>query len=224
MHLGFIMDGNRRWAKQHMLQTLLGHKEGRVRLEEMIELCYNENIEYCSFWAIAKKNIENRSPEELTYLYQLLVESIEDLIKKLLEKSIKFEWIGNPDILPVHIIKLLNETREKAKNGTKMTFILAIGYGGQDEIIRGIKKFVQQGGDIDTLDENTFLPFLDTGRFPTPDLIIRTGGDTRTSGYFLYASEYSEYYFTNTLWPDFKKEEFYKALGTLKDAKRNFGK
>lgn len=224
MHLGFIMDGNRRWAKQHMLQTLLGHQEGRVRVEEMIELCYNENIEYCSFWAIAKKNIESRSPEELTYLYQLLVESIEELVTKLLEKSMKFEWIGNPDILPVHIVKLLQETQEKAKHGTKMTFILAIGYGGQDEIIRGIKNFVKNGGDLDTLDEKTFLAFLDTGRFPAPDLIIRTGGDIRSSGYFLYQSEYSEYYFTDTLWPDFKKEEFHKALSTLKDAKRNFGK
>ncbi len=137
------MDGNRRWAKQHMLQTLLGHQEGRVRLEETLELCYDEGIEYCSFWAIAKKNIENRSVEELTYLYQILSDSISDLVSKLLEKSIRFEWIGNPDILPSHIVKMLDETHEKAKNGTRMTFILAIGYGGQDEIIRGIKKFVQ---------------------------------------------------------------------------------
>ena len=83
---------------------------------------------------------------------------------------------------------------------------------------------MQEGGDISKLDEKTFLSFLDTGRFPPPDLIIRTGGDTRLSGYFLYQSEYSEYYFTDTLWPDFKEKEFYKALATLKDAKRNFGK
>ncbi len=105
-----------------------------------------------------------------------------------------------------------------------MTFILAIGYGGQDEIIRGIKKFVQEGWDVSTLDENTFLPFLETGRFPAPDLIVRTGGDVRHSGYFLYQSEYSEYYFTDTLWPDFQEQEFYKALNVLKGAKRNFGK
>ena len=144
MHLSFIMDGNRRWAKQHMLQTLLGHQEGRVRLEEMIELCYEQGIEHCSFWAIAKKNIENRSQEELAYLYQILLDSIEDLVVKLLEKGIVFEWIGNPDILPPHIVKVLDETREKAKHGTKMTFILAIGYGGQDEVIRGIKHFIKQ--------------------------------------------------------------------------------
>lgn len=224
MHLSFIMDGNRRWAKQHMIQTLLGHQEGRVRLEEIIELCYEEGVEYCSFWAIAKKNIENRSAEELTYLYQILTDSIVDLVSKLLEKSIKFEWVGNPDILPPHVVKLLDETREKAKNGTKMTMILAIGYGGQDEIIRAMKNFISQGGDIHTLDETTFLPFLDTGRFPAPDLIIRTGGDMRHSGYFLYQSEYSEYYFTNTLWPDFQEKEFHKALDTLMGAKRNFGK
>lgn len=216
MHLGFIMDGNRRWAKQHMLQTLLGHQEGRVRLEEIVEICYDEGIEYCSFWALAKKNIENRSKEELGYLYKLFEESINTLLPKLLEKGIRMEWVGNPEILPPYIIDLLENAKEKTKNGTRMTFILAIGYGGQDEIIRGIRNFIQQGGDMDTLDENTFLPFLDTGRFPAPDLIIRTGGDTRLSGYFLYQSEYSEYYFTDTLWPDFKKEEFYMALGALK--------
>lgn len=224
MHISFIMDGNRRWAKQHMLQTLLGHKEGSARLEEMVELCFTEKIEYCSFWALAKKNIENRNKEELDYLYRLFSESMENLLPKLLKKGIKFEWVGNPEILPIHIVELLENGREKAKNGTEMTFILAIGYGGQDEIIRGIKNFLQQGGDICALDENSFLPFLDTGRFPAPDLIIRTGGDTRHSGYFLYQSEYSEYYFTPLLWPDFKEKEFYKALETLKEAKRNFGK
>lgn len=103
-----------------------------------------------------------------------------------------------------------------------MTFILAIGYGGQDEIIRGVKKFVQEGGDIDLLDEKTFLPFLDTGKFPAPDLIVRTGGDMRSSGYFLYTSEYSEYYFTDTLWPDFREPEFYKAFSSYQNATRNF--
>lgn len=163
MHLGFIMDGNRRWAKQHMLRTLLGHQEGRLRLEEMIEICYEKGIEYCSFWAIAKKNIENRSTEELNYLYQILVDGIESLVSKLLEKEMRFAWVGNPDILPPHIVELLNETREIAKNGTKMTFILAIGYGGQDEIIRGIKNFIKRGDDVDMLNEASFLPFLDTG-------------------------------------------------------------
>lgn len=132
-------------------------------------------MKYCSFWALAKKNIENRSKEELGYLYRLLEESIENLLPKLLEKGIKFEWVGNSDILPNQTVELLENTREKAKNGIKMTFILVIGYGGQDEIIRGIKNFVKQGGDIETLDETTFLPFLDTGRFPAPDLIVRTG-------------------------------------------------
>lgn len=224
MHLGFIMDGNRRWAKQHMFQTLIGHQEGSKRVEEMIELCYNEGIEQCSFWALAKKNIENRSPEELHYLYELFEEMVEKLLPKLLEKDIRFEWVGNPDILPPHIVELLDETREKAKDGTKMTFILAIGYGGQDEIIRAIKKFMQTGGDPSSLDEKTLLPFLDTGRFPPPDLIIRTGGDTRLSGYFLYQSEYSEYYFTDTLWPDFRETEFYRAFETIKGARRMFGK
>lgn len=218
------MDGNRRWAKKHALQTLLGHQEGRKRLEEMIELCYDEWLEYCSFWALAKKNIESRSQEELAYLYRMFEEGVDSLLPRLIEKGIRFEWVGNPDILPTNIVSLLDEAVEQAKNGNKMTLILAIGYGGQDEIIRGIKDFVKKWGDIDSLNETTFLSSLDTGRFPAPDLIVRTGGDTRLSGYFLYQSEYSEYYFTNTLWPDFTRDEFYTALTSLKNAKGNFWK
>lgn len=218
------MDGNRRWAKRHAFQTFLWHQEGRKRLEEIVELCYGEWVEYCSFWALAKKNIESRSQEELNYLYRMFEEGVNDILPRLVEKGICFEWVGNPDILPARIVELLANAVEQAKNGEKMTFILAIGYGGQDEIIRGIKDFVRKWGDIESLDETTFLSSLDTGRFPAPDLIVRTGGDTRLSGYFLYQSEYSEYYFTDTLWPDFKKEEFYLALSTLNNAKRNFWK
>ena len=181
-------------------------------------------MEYCSFWVLAKKNIENGSKEELDYLYKLFEESIEQFLPKLLKKDIRFEWVGNPDILPPHVMELLENAREKTKTGTKMTLILAIGYGGQDEIIRGVKNFVKQGGDIETLDETIFLPFLDTGRFPPPDLIVRTGGDTRHSGYFLYQSEYSEYYFTDTLWPDFGAAEFRKALAEYQARERRRGK
>jgi undecaprenyl diphosphate synthase len=123
------MDGNRRWAKQHTIKTLLGHQEGRIRLEEMVELCHNEKIEYCSFWALAKKNIENRSEEELAYLYDLLSESIQNLLPKLLTKGIRFEWVGNPDILPTHIVERLNSATIETQNGGQMTLILAIGYG-----------------------------------------------------------------------------------------------
>lgn len=105
-----------------------------------------------------------------------------------------------------------------------MTLILAIGYGGQDEIVRATKRAIQAGVDPETLDEKSFLQYLDTGRFPAPDLIVRTGGDVRHSGYFLYQAEYSEYYFTDTLWPDFGEDEFYASLNSLKNAKRNFGK
>lgn len=102
----------------------------------MVEYCYNEDIEYCSFWALAKKNIENRSKEELDYLYKLFQDSIDRLLPKLLEKSIRFEWVGNANILPSHIVELLKGAKEQTEKGDKMTFILAIGYGGQDEIIR----------------------------------------------------------------------------------------
>ena len=123
------MDGNRRWAKAHMFKTFFGHQEGFKRIEEVVEYCYNENIEYCSFWALAKKNIENRSKEELDYLYDLIFDSIASLSARLIEKGIRFEWVGNPDILPPRIVELRSKTRELSKNGDKMTLIITIGYG-----------------------------------------------------------------------------------------------
>lgn len=224
MHIGFIMDGNRRWATARNILKKYGHSEGVNALDNVLELCVRENIEYVSFWALAKKNIEERSEDELSHIYTLLKKEIVRLTPKMIENNVRFETIGNIDLLPADVQEALNTARAATASSTKHTCILAIAYGGQDEIVRAIKQFVQAGGDIDTLDEHSFLTYLDTGRFPSPDLIVRTGGDTRHSGYFLYQAEYSEYYFTDTLWPDFSEEEFYKALKTFRSAKRNFGK
>ncbi len=193
-------------------------------LDQTLELCVREGIEFVSFWALAKKNIEERSEDELSHIYALLKKEIVRLTPKMVAQSVKFETIGNLDLLPADVNAALDLARESTKDCTEHTCILAIGYGGQDEIIRATKRAIEEGIDPATLNEKSFLQYLDSGRFPAPDLIIRTGGDCRHSGYFLYQAEYSEYYFTETLWPDFSEEETYKALNSLKNAKRNFGK
>ncbi|MDD2487361.1 MAG: polyprenyl diphosphate synthase [Candidatus Gracilibacteria bacterium] len=233
MHIGFIMDGNRRWAEKRGMLKYLGHDKGADKMEEIVDLCLKEGIEYVSIWALAKKNLE-RSSEELNHLFTLLRKKIISMKKKYIENGIRFETVGNLELLPTDIKEILLDLQDATKDGSKITFILAMAYGGQDEIVRGVKTYLKENIDkinpenidsiIDNLDEKLFANYLDTGKYPPPDLIVRTGGDIRLSGYFLYQSEYSEYYFTPTFWPDFDDNEFYKALDSLKNAKRNFGK
>lgn len=224
MHLGFIMDGNRRWAKRHALATLLGHSKGADVMEKVIEYCLEGDVETVSFWAIAKKNIEERSQEELAYLFDLLMDRMDDLRPKLFEKNVSFRWIGNRGILPQHVVETLDSAQNDTANHTAMTLVLAIGYGGQDEIVRAAKRAIAEGADPETLDEKAFASYMDSGDIPAPDLIVRTGGDMRHSGYLLYQAEYSEYFFSDLLWPDFTRDEFDRAVASLKSAKRNFGK
>lgn len=219
------MDGNRRFAEKLSTIITLGHKRWGDTLEHVIEWCYNEGISYASFWALSKENILERSETEINYIYGLLREKFPPMIERFQKGNIVLEAIGDFWILPPDIRQIILGAIEKTACETpKMTVVLAIGYSGQDEIIRGVKRCIAEWIDPRGLDEKTFLTYLDTGRYPPPDLIVRTGGNIRHSGYFLYQSAYSEYYFTEKLWPEFDKAEFDKALTYYSWVKRNFGK
>lgn len=128
-------------------------------------------------------------------------------------------------MLPNHIVDILTKAREDTKLWSTMTFIIALAYGGQNEIIRGIQKFIQEWWDSAALNEKTFLSYIDTGAYPAPDLIVRTGGDIRHSGFYLYQSAYSEYFYTSTLWPDFSEKDFNEAYNYFETSvHRNFWK
>lgn len=224
MHIGFIMDGNRRWAKQHLLKSFDGHRRGLGQFQSVVEACVLEGCTHASFWALAKKNIEERSADELAYLYDLIREMIAHFRVEAAQKNLSFGWIGNRTILPPDIVTLLDDAREETSQHTGMMVIVAIGYGGQDEIIQGIRHLVSQGVDLASLDEKRFAECLSSGSYPPPDLIIRTGGTVRTSGYWLYGSEYSEWYFSDKYWPDFDHSELKKAIASFGGVIRNFGK
>ncbi len=234
MHIAFILDGNRRYADRQWLRKMLWHSSGADNIEPIIDLCAKENIEFVSMWALAKKNIEERSPEELNHIYALIQERFQKLLPKLLKNGIKFDTLWDLSLIPENIAGILRDIADQTKHGTKLTFVLVIWYGWQDELVRWVKKLIRENADkltpenledfLESLNEKTFREYLDCASFPNPDLIVRTGGDVRHSGYWLYASEYSEYYFTDKLWPEFDETEFYKALSSLKSAKRNFGK
>lgn len=223
-HIGFIMDGNRRWAKKLGNLALAGHTQGGENVEQILELCLTRAIPYVSMWALSKENIEKRSPLEIEGIFTLFRKRVPLLILKLQKAGIRFEWIGNPASLPDDIREILENARRETESCKKMTFILAIAYSGQDEIVRGIQKCLSLGIDPDSLDEQTFLTYIDSGKYPPPDVIVRTGGDIRHSGYFLYQSAYSEYFFTDTLWPDFSERDLDETIMSFEGIKRNFGK
>ncbi|MDD5769663.1 MAG: polyprenyl diphosphate synthase [Candidatus Gracilibacteria bacterium] len=223
MHLGIIMDGNRRWAKLKSLPTIFGHKAGFDNAMKIIELVSDKNIKYITLWALSKENLVKRDSEELSGIIKLINE-LEKLIPKLQKNNIRFETIGDIEKLPIGSQNILKKVKAETSQNTKTFLTVALVYSGQDEIIRAVKKLINSGFDINNLDEKTFRQFIDTSNLPPADLIIRTGGDIRHSGFMLYDSDYSEYYFSKKLWPDFDEKELDNALDFFENCKRNFGK
>ncbi len=223
-HIGFIMDGNRRWAKKLGNIVSFGHEKGWESIDRVLQMCLSAGISFVSMWALSRENITERSSEEVATIFNILRTKMPKLVELCKKHSIRFETVGDLWALPADIRGLLLDSIEATQGGTAMTFILALWYGGQDEIVRATKRCLLEWVDPATLDEKTFLTYLDTGTYPPPDLIVRTWGNIRHSGYFLYQSAYSEYYFTDTLWPDFDQAEFDKAVSFYNSVKRNFGK
>lgn len=222
-HIWFIMDWNRRWAKDRFLPWVAWHKAWAENIKTVIDVCLKNNIEYATFWALSTENIKSRSQEELKYLYDLL-EQIPEFLNEMIEKWLKFETIWDLDLLPESTKNVLIDLKNKTKNNSSITLILAVWYGWRNEIIRWIKKFILSWGDIDKLDEKSFLDYLDTWKFPEPDLLIRTWWDVRLSWFMQYVSDYSEYYFTQKKWPEFDEIELIKAIEKFNKSKRNFWK
>lgn len=223
-HIAFIMDGNRRWAKKLSNIVSFWHASGGENIERVLELCSKDSIPYVSMWALSKENILERAKWEIDAIYSLIEKKVPKLVERLVQGSIRFEVVWDLRLLPAHIRSILLDAIDQTKSGQNMTFILAIAYSGQDEIIRWVKRCIAEWIDPKTLTEKEFLNYLDTGKYPPPSLIVRTGGSIRHSGFFLYQSAYSEYYFTKTLWPDFGKEEFERALDFFSWVTRNFWK
>ncbi|MCP4523116.1 MAG: di-trans,poly-cis-decaprenylcistransferase [Candidatus Gracilibacteria bacterium] len=217
------MDGNRRWAKKNFLPKLAGHKIGADNIVRVIEHASDKGIGYVTLWALSTENLVNRDENELKGIITI-INNIESYLGKMIQKGLRFETIGDLSKLPEESQNVLFDIKDKTKNNTGITVVLALAYGGQDEIIRGIKKFLALGEDINTLTTKNFRKYLDVSDFPTPDLIIRTGGDVRHSGFLLYDSAYTEYYYTQKMWPEFNEDDLEKALDFFHKTKRNFGK
>ncbi|MCQ2108388.1 MAG: isoprenyl transferase [Fibrobacter sp.] len=226
-HVAIIMDGNGRWAKSRGLERFLGHRKGTQATIDAVEVGVNLNLEHMTLYVFSSENW-GRPTKEVEYLMGLLIEMVIKEIPDLMEKNVKLKVIGNMDRIPEKPRAKLQEAIDVTANNTGMQLNLAISYGARQEIVAAVKSIAAQvaAGEvkIDDIDENLFANNLYLKGAPDPDLIIRTGGEFRLSNYLLWQAAYSEFYVTDTLWPDFTKEEFMKAVEFFKTRERRFGK
>lgn len=233
IHIAIIMDGNRRWAKLHGKPAIFGHQYvADILLEKLVLHAADRGISYITFWAWSTENWQ-RSKQEVTGIMKIFKYVLSKSIDRLHKKGVRIVTIGDIDAFPKDIIRAIKDGIEKTKNNKRITVVLALNYGGRDELLRAINKVRVKGnlsaklwtrGERGKLTAEIFSNHLDTCGIPDPDLIIRTGGEKRLSGFLLWQSEYAELYFTDTLMPDFTPEKLDEALKDFSDRERRFGK
>ncbi len=225
-HVAVIMDGNGRWAKQHGVPRLSGHKAGMEALKKIVRRSGELGIDYLTVYAFSTENWK-RSEEEVGGIFRILVYYMEREIRELHQENVKVNILGDYSIIPDAARKAVEDAMEKTKDNTGLQFNIALNYGGRDEILRAVKKLAGEvrNGDRDPEDlkEEDISAALYTGGMPDPDLIIRTSGELRLSNFLIWQSAYSEFYFTDILWPDFDEEAYEEALRAFTHRKRNFG-
>ncbi len=181
-------------------------------------------MEWVSFWALSDDNIRERSAIEIEYLFDLLVRGITRLIARSNERNIRLHFVGDRTLLRSDCQESIIRAIQATASNTGMNVVFAIGYGGQEEIARAVCQLAQEGRDMTQIRREDILSVLDTGRFPPPDMIVRTGGHIRHSGYFLFQSPYAEYFFSQKNWPDFDEEELDQVIESYNNRIRKFGK
>ncbi|MBE0423570.1 MAG: isoprenyl transferase [Lutibacter sp.] len=226
-HIAIIMDGNGRWAEMKGKPRVFGHKNGVTSVKEVIEGCREIGINYLTLYAFSTENW-NRPKLEVRTLMALLVSSLRKELKTLVKNNIKLNTIGNIENLPEKAQVELAEVVEKTKNNNSLTLTLALSYGSREEIVNVIrnisKKVVNNQISLEEINENIINNHLYTFSLPDVDLLIRTSGEKRISNFLLWQIAYAELYFTNTLWPDFRKENLFNAIVNYQQRERRFGK
>ena len=225
-HIAIIMDGNRRWAKKNNVDVRLGHKKGAETLENIVRYCNNIGIKYLTVYAFSTENWK-RSKEEVGALMLLLQKYLDDFAKRADTENIKIQMLGDKESLPNGLAKGIDKVIERTKNNTGLTFNVAFNYGGRDEIVKAVKNIAldikNDNINIDDINEELISNNLYTRNMPDPDLMIRTSGELRTSNFLPWQLVYSEFYFTDKLWPDFTGEDIDKSIEEFNKRNRKFG-
>ena len=223
-HLGIIIDGNRRWAKQKGLLTFSGHYSGREKVRNIGRWCKERGIKILTIYGFSTENWK-RSKIEVNYLMKLINQSLSgDCLKEMREDKIKIQIIGLKQRLPKFLQETIEKAEELTKNNKAMLFNLALNYGGRMEIVEAIKKIILKKIPLKKITEELVAENLWTNGLPFPDLIIRTAGEQRLSNFLTWQSAYSELYFTQKYWPDFEEKDLDEALEEYDRRQRRFGK
>lgn len=221
-HIAIILDGNGRWAKNRNLSRTEGHKAGVENLEMLIDQCKDLNIKYITLYVFSTENWK-RPAFEVNNLMLLLNKYLTERLDDLMQKNIRLNVIGDVSKLPKKTMKLIAFVINETKNNSKMVLTLAINYGARNEILRAVKNLAEDAKnsklDIDDIDEKLFSKYLYTYDIPDPDLLIRTSGEYRLSNFLLWQCAYTEFWYTDVFWPDFKKSDLYDALESFKKRK-----
>lgn len=221
------MDGNGRWAKNKSLPRVVGHEYGVRTVQEITEAAGEIGIEYLTLYTFSTENW-NRPKFEVSALMNLLVRTIRKELKTLIDKNVKLETMGDINALPQDCVKQLQEAKEATKENTGITVILALNYSSRWDIVQATRRIAEKlkTGELKTekIDEKLISQELSSGRFPEPELLIRTSGEYRISNFMLWELAYAEFHFSPVFWPDFSKENFYQAILDYQQRERRFGK
>lgn len=222
-HVAIIMDGNRRWAAQRGLGPVAGHEAAAKKaVEPIIDRAVDLGINFLTFWAFSTENWK-RDKTELIGLFKIFRDGLKEKTEKLRKKGVRLRILGDISKFPKDIAKRAIEGVKKSAGNRQITVSFALNYGGRPEILRAVKQMIKDKVRPERLDEELFSSYLFTAGIPDPDLIIRTGGETRISGFMPWQGVYAELYFTPVLWPDFTPREFDKALASFQKRARRFG-
>ena len=225
-HIAIIMDGNGRWAKEHFLGRILGHRKGAEAVRVTVRTCREIGIEYLTLYAFSVENWL-RPVEEVEGLMKLLGEFLQAELQEMLDNDIRLTTIGDIETLREPLKKLLRKTMEATAHNKGMVLNLALSYGGRDEIIGAVKKILKDSatGKVTSsqMTKELFSSYLQTSHTPDPDLLIRTSGEYRLSNFLLWQAAYTEFYFTDVLWPDFGRKDLFEAITAYQARERRFG-
>lgn len=227
LHIAIIMDGNGRWAEINSMSRIRGHRKGVESVKEAVKVCREIGIRYLTLYSFSMENWL-RPAREVSALMGLLEEFLRSELQEMLDNRIRLMAIGNIDILPEMAKRVLRKTIEETSSNNGMVLNLALSYGGRDEIVEAVRKILKDGeaGRIthEDITNEVFSGYLYTSGMPDPDLLIRTGGEYRLSNFLLWQMAYTEFYFTDILWPDFHRENLIEAIVGYQKRERRFGR
>ncbi len=221
-HIAIIMDGNRRWAKEHHLPSAMGHKKGVDALKNVVKGAHNLGVKYVTLYAFSTENW-NRNQEEVDFLMSLLANTIKGELKELHQNNVKLKFIGDIKGLNIELQKILFNAEETTKDNIGVNLQIAINYGARNELVYAIKGILNDGISPDKIDEKLLSDYLYTKNIPDPDLLIRTGGEMRISNYLLWQIAYAEIYITQKYWPEFNEEELAISIEEFGKRQRRYG-